>query len=59
VIKPCQLSLAVSAGYSALITIEGDAICLDTVVGTTDGTPPGVVQYHVRRPGQDLVTEGA
>ena len=30
-------------------------LCLDTVVGKTDGTPPGVVIYHVRQPGQDFV----
>jgi hypothetical protein len=32
-------------------------MCLDTVNGLTDGTPPGVVEYKVRHAGQELVTE--
>jgi hypothetical protein len=57
-IKPCQHTLKVEEGYSDFITIEGKRICLDTVTGLTDGTPPGVVKYKVRSPGQDLVSEG-
>jgi hypothetical protein len=57
-IKPCQQTLAVQTGYSDLIRINGKRVCLDTVSGLTDGTPPGTVNYKVRRPGQDLVTEG-
>jgi hypothetical protein len=56
-IKPCQMTLAVKAGYSTFVFIEGRSICLDTVTGQTDGTPPGVVTYKVRSPGQDLVQE--
>lgn len=56
-IKPCQRSLAVETGYSEFITIEGQAVCLDTVSGLTDGTPPGTVRYEVREPGQELVSE--
>jgi hypothetical protein len=54
-IKPCQLTLAVQQGYSAFVTVDGQAVCLDTVSGLTDGTPPGVVRYVVKRPGQDFV----
>jgi hypothetical protein len=54
-IKPCTNTLKVEAGYSSLVRVDGRRICLDTVTGLTDGTPPGVVKYHVVRPGQDLV----
>ncbi len=54
-IKPCTLTLKVEEGYSDFLRINGQRICLDTVTGLTDGTPPGVVKYTVRRPGQDLV----
>ena len=57
-IKPCTNTLKVRVGYSDLIRIEDRPVCLDTVVGLTDGTPPGVVEYKVRSPGQDLVEEG-
>jgi hypothetical protein len=56
-IKPCTLTLAVSQGYSQLIFINNRPVCLDTVTGLTDGTPPGVVAYNVRNAGQDLVEE--
>ena len=55
--KRCDLTLAVRAGYSDLLRIEGRRVCLDTVTGLTDGTPPGMVMYEVRQPGQDLVSE--
>ncbi len=58
-IKPCQLTLKVKRGYSSWISIEGRSICLDTVTGLTDGTPPGTVDYVVSNPGQWLVTEAA
>jgi hypothetical protein len=32
-------------------------VCLDTVTGLTDGTPPGIVTYKVRHAGQALVSE--
>jgi hypothetical protein len=56
-IKPCTNTLAVRAGYSDLLRIDGRRVCLDTVTGLTDGTPPGTVKYKVRSPGQDLVSE--
>ena len=57
-IKPCLHTLAVTEGYSDFLSIDGRRICLDTVTGLTDGTPPGVVKYIVRRPGQEFVYEG-
>lgn len=54
-VKPCQLTLRVERGYSDLIRIDSQRVCLDAVTGKTDGTPPGVVMYHVRTPGQTFV----
>jgi len=56
-IKPCNLTLKLRVGYSDLVRVEGRRICLDTVAGLTDGTPLGTVNYIVRDPGQNLVTE--
>jgi hypothetical protein len=56
-IKSCGLTLKVRKGYSELVRIEGRRICLDTVKGLTDGTPPGTVDYTVRDPGQNIVGE--
>lgn len=53
--KPCTSTLAVRAGYSSFIRVDAHAVCLDTVVGYTDGTPPGAVDYTVRDAGQTLV----
>jgi hypothetical protein len=55
--RPCLTTLAVRKGYSDFITVEGKSVCLDTVTGRTDGTPPGVVDYTVSRPGQEMVSE--
>ena len=56
-VKPCTNTLKVQAGYSDLLRINGKRVCLDTVTGLTDGTPPGTVKYSVRSPGQSLVRE--
>ncbi|WP_020587970.1 hypothetical protein [Desulfobacter curvatus] len=53
-IKPCMLTLTVSQGYSDLIRINGRRVCLASLKGITDGTPPGGVEYLVRNPGQTL-----
>lgn len=58
-VKPCTTTLKVTVGYSTFLKIDGKAIALDTVMGLTDGTPPGVVQYKVRLAGQSLVTGAA
>ncbi|ATG91712.1 hypothetical protein [Methylomonas koyamae] len=56
-IKPCTSTLAVKHGYSNWIRIAGKRVCLDSVTGLTDGTPPGTVLYKVRQPGQNFVEE--
>lgn len=55
-IKPCTTTLKVKEGYSEFIRIDGQAVCLDTVTGLTDGTPPGTVNYIVVDPGQQLIS---
>jgi hypothetical protein len=55
--KPCTLTLKVITGYSEFLRIDGHRICLQSVTGLTDGTPPGVVRYEVRTPGQSFVSE--
>ena len=57
VTKPCLTTLVVKKGYSNFIRIGGRSVCLDTVTGLTDGTPPGTVDYFVRLPGQGLVAQ--
>lgn len=52
---PCRTTLRVRRGYSTFVRVDGQAWCLDSVVGFTDGTPPGAVEYTVRDPGQSLV----
>jgi len=54
-IKPCTLSLKAKTGYSRFIFINSQPVCLDTISGLTDGTPPGVVKYQVVLPGQGFV----
>jgi hypothetical protein len=54
-IKPCTTTLAVQHGYSTFIRIDKEPVCLQSVTGLTDGTPPGVVKYIVEDPGQQLV----
>lgn len=53
--KPCLTTRRVEEGYSDLLWIDGHQVCLDSVTGKTDGTPPGTVYYHVKEPGQTLV----
>jgi hypothetical protein len=54
-IKPCVTTLKVDKGYSAFVRISGQPICLSSVEGLTDGTPPAQVHYSVHRSGQDWV----
>lgn len=54
-LKPCTNTLPVIQGYSVFVKIDGNPVCLDTVTGMTDGTPPGLVKYTVKNPGQTLV----
>jgi hypothetical protein len=57
--KPCTTTLVVQKGYSEFIRVENRRLCLDTVTGYTDGTPPGVVMYVVRSAGQEFVSEAS
>jgi hypothetical protein len=54
-IKPCIKTLRVDQGYSRFLRIDDRSLCLDSVKGLTDGTPPMTVQYTVRSPGQHLL----
>lgn len=56
-IKPCVTTLKVQKGYSDWIRVDGRRVCLDTVTGLTDGTPPGTVKYKVNDAGQPFVEE--
>lgn len=58
-IRPCVTTLKVITGYSDWIRIGGQRLCLDTVTGLTDGTPPGLVKYKVNDAGQPFVQEAA
>jgi hypothetical protein len=55
--KPCTNTMKVlgEKGYSEFIKVDGHKLCLDTVTGLTNGTPPGTVKYTVKNPGQTLV----
>jgi hypothetical protein len=55
-IKKCGKTLRVRVGYSTFLRIDGRRVCLDNLAGLTNGTPPGVVDYKVRDPGQSLVS---
>jgi len=55
--RPCVTTLKVQQGYSDWVRIGGKSICLDTVTGFTDGTPPGTVKYKVNFAGQVFVSE--
>jgi hypothetical protein len=54
-IKPCTTTLAVQSGLSKFVRVNGQPVCLETVTGLTDGTPPSTVQYKVRTIGQSFV----
>lgn len=58
-IRPCLHTLAVRRGYSAMVRIGDKPVVLASLSGFTDGTPPGVVTYLVRDPGQRWVRVGA
>ena len=55
-INPCTKTLKVEQGYSALVKIDGREVCLDSVTGLTNGTPPSTYKYLVLGSGQDLVS---
>jgi hypothetical protein len=53
--KPCLGTITVETGYSSLIRIRGKRVCMQSLTGLTDGTPPGIVKYTVVNPGQNFV----
>jgi hypothetical protein len=57
--RPCKTCLFVKVGYSDFVRVGGCKVCLSTVQGLTDGTPPGLVNYKVLTPGQSLVVAGS
>ena len=56
-IKPCTTTLSLRHGASGLVRIDGHPAIRGDLVGYTDGTPPGGVDYRVRDAGQTLVGE--
>lgn len=56
-IKPCTATLPIRSGASAFVRIDGQPVVRADLVGYTDGTPPGAVDYRVRDAGQRLVGE--
>src|SRR5690349_4144787 len=55
---PCTLTMDVSEGYSTFVRVDGNALCLDTVTGTTNGQI-GKFPYSVRTPGQTFISASA
>jgi hypothetical protein len=57
--KACAKTLIkVNPGYSTFIRIDGHAVCLDHLLGFTDGIPPGF-RYNVVDPAQTFVAGSA
>jgi hypothetical protein len=54
-ILSCRHTLEVREGYSVLVRIGGRPVCLETVLGYTDGSPPRVANYKVVDPAQVFV----
>jgi hypothetical protein len=54
-LKPCMVALKVAQGYSTWIRVDGAPVVLSNLDGLTDGTPPGIVHYAVRDPGQTFL----
>lgn len=53
--RPCGKTLRPTGGHSEWIRIDGTPVCIDRIVGPTDGVPPG--RYAVVSPGQELVDD--
>jgi hypothetical protein len=56
-ILSCRNTLEVREGYSEFVRIVGKPVCLETVLGYTDGSPPRVANYKVVNPAQQFVQE--
>jgi hypothetical protein len=57
--RPCKHTLKVRTGYSTFVFIAGRRVVLSSLDGLTDGTPPGIVHYTMRRPGQEWIESGS
>lgn len=55
--KQCNTTLKVAKGYSSFVSIGDRAVCLDSIIGYTDGVPPS--EYTVRDAGQEFVGSGS
>ena len=53
--KPCKNTLPLASGRSTFVFANGAPVVLHRAQGPSDGIPPGVTTYGVRKPGQDLV----
>lgn len=56
-IKPCTSTLAIKAGQSTFVRVDGRPVVRADLTGYTDGTPPGQVTYDVLDAAQVLVGE--
>jgi hypothetical protein len=54
--KPCTTTLGVAIGYSGLIQISGQPLCMDNLKGPVDA-PSG--PFSVTTPGQAFVSAGS
>lgn len=54
-VRPCTKTLKVDVGYSTLVFIRSRSTVLSSLEGETNGTPPTMVHYTCRHPGQVLV----
>jgi hypothetical protein len=54
--KPCERTIAVIAGQSDFVFVDGLPMCLEILIGTTDGLAPAIgVKYSVDEARQPLV----
>ncbi|MGE3963358.1 MAG: hypothetical protein AB7I09_04580 [Planctomycetota bacterium] len=57
-VVPCNVTFPVERGYSGWVKVEDRSVCLDTVRGLTNGSPPpGTFYYSVNNPAQEFVHE--
>jgi len=54
-ILSCRTTLEVRQGYSEFVHIDRKPVCLQTVLGYTDGSPPRIANYKVVDPAQVFV----
>ena len=54
-ILPCLHTLEAREGYSAFVRIEGERVCLQSILGYTDGSPPRIANYKVADAAQSFV----